>query len=269
MTMRSFKTVIVAVGLAASSSACAQSTESAAAPAPTAVPVCSYEVAAEYPHDSASFTQGLFVHNGALYETTGHEGQSRLAKLDLASGKAIKQSAFPADQFGEGSTILGDTIFAVTWRSGVGHRWNAKTLKYEGAFRYEGEGWGLANDGQSIILSDGSATLRFLDPKTFAVTKSVTVTHQGRPLEQINELEYIDGEIWANIWHSDMIVRIDPNTGQVTRFVDLWGLKDKAGARGSESVLNGIAWDARAKRLYVTGKYWPKLYEIKIGTCSV
>lgn len=232
-------------------------------------PTCSYKIVNEYPHDRNSFTQGLIFHQSALYESTGHYGRSRVAKIDLVSGKPVKQSPFPADQFGEGITRWKDQIIGVTWQSGEGHRWRMKDLKHIGDFRYDGEGWGLAATDKHIVLSDGTSTLRFLDPDTMATAKTINVTVQGEPLTQLNELEYINGEIWANIWFSDMIARIDPQTGHVTHFVDLSGLKAQAGARGYDDVLNGIAWDEKGKRLFVTGKNWPKLFEISLSNCPI
>ncbi len=242
--------------------------QSAAPSTPATVPVCGYEIMREYPHDSSSFTQGLFYHEGHLYEGTGQYGQSRVARLDLATGKALAQRALPADQFGEGIVRWKDQIISITWQNGIGHRWRLSDLKPLGNFRYEGEGWGLAADQSHIILSDGSDTLKFFDPATMRVAKTVKVRLQGRPLRQINELEMIDGELWANIWMTDYIVRIDPASGTVRSLVDMRGLSAQAGASGADSVLNGIAWDAKGKRLFVTGKNWPKLYEIRMTGCG-
>jgi len=155
----------------------------------------------------------------------------------------------------------------VTWKSGVGHRWRLKDLKPVGTFRYSGEGWGLTMVEGSLVLSDGTPDLRFFDPATMTEQRRVTVRFAGRPIAMLNELETIDGQIWANLWMTDFIVRIDPATGQVVSLIDLSGLKADAGARGTDSVLNGIAWDAQARRLFVTGKYWPKLYQIALADC--
>lgn len=228
---------------------------------------CGYRIAQTYPHDATSFTQGLFWDDGHLYEGTGQYGRSRIARLDLQTGKAVAQTRLPSDQFGEGITRWQDQIIGVTWQGGVGHRWQIKDLKRVGTFRYEGEGWGLTMVGDSLVLSDGTPELRFLDPATMKEQKRVTVRFGSRPLPMINELETIDGEIWANVWMTDMIVRIDPASGNIKSWVDLSGLKEAAGASGSDSVLNGIAWDATKKRLFVTGKYWPKLYEITLADC--
>ncbi|MBL9069196.1 MAG: glutaminyl-peptide cyclotransferase [Sphingopyxis sp.] len=237
----------------------------AADPAP--VERCGYRVVQSYPHDTTSFTQGLFWDDGHLYEGTGQYGRSRVARLDLKTGGALAQTKLPSDQFGEGITRWGDQIIGVTWQNGIGNRWTIKDLKRVGTFRYEGEGWGLTMVGDSLVLSDGSSQLRFMDPATMKEQRRVTVRFGGRPLAMLNELETIDGQVWANIWMTDLIVRIDPASGDITSYVDLTGLKQDAGATGDDSVLNGIAWDARKKRLFVTGKYWPKLYEIALADC--
>lgn len=238
------------------------------APAPPPVERCGYRIVQSYPHDATSFTQGLFWDGGHLYEGTGQYGQSRVARLDLQTGKALAQTKLPADQFGEGIARWGDQIIGVTWQNGIGHRWSLKDLKPLGDFKYEGEGWGLTMVGDSLVLSDGSSELKFFDPATMAEQKRVTVRFGGRPISMINELETIDGQVWANIWMTDFIVRIDPATGNVVSLVDLSGLKVDAGVNGADSVLNGIAWDAKKKRLFVTGKYWPKLYEITLADCG-
>ena len=237
----------------------------AADPAP--VERCGYRVVQSYPHDTTSFTQGLFWDDGHLYEGTGQYGRSRVARLDLKTGRALAQTKLPSDQFGEGITRWGDQIIGVTWQNGIGNRWTIKDLKRVGTFRYEGEGWGLTMVGDSLVLSDGSSQLRFMDPATMKEQRRVTVRFGGRPLAMLNELETIDGQVWANIWMTDLIVRIDPASGDITSYVDLTGLKQDAGATGDDSVLNGIAWDARKKRLFVTGKYWPKLYGIALADC--
>lgn len=237
----------------------------AADPAP--IERCGYRIVQSYPHDAASFTQGLFWQDGHLYEATGQYGHSRVARVDLETGKALAETKLPADQFGEGITRWGEQIIGVTWQNGIGHRWSIKDLKPLGTFKYDGEGWGVTMVGDSLVLSDGSSDLKFLDPATMAEQKRVTVRFGGRPLAMINELETIDGQVWANIWMTDFIIRIDPATGNVVSLIDLAGLKADAGATGGDSVLNGIAWDAKKKRLFVTGKYWPKLYEIALADC--
>jgi len=239
----------------------------AAAAAPPPVERCGYRIVQSYPHDATSFTQGLFWHEGHLYEATGQYGRSRVARLDLATGKALAQTKLPSDQFGEGITRWGDQIIGVTWQGGVGNRWSIKDLKPAGTFTYEGEGWGVTMVEGSLVLSDGTPELRFFDPATMKERKRVTVRFAGRPIPMLNELETIDGQVWANVWMTDFIVRIDPATGAIVSLLDLSTLKADAGASGADSVLNGIAWDDKGKRLFVTGKNWPKLYQIALADC--
>jgi glutamine cyclotransferase len=239
----------------------------AAAAAPPPVERCGYRIVQSYPHDATSFTQGLFWHEGHLYEATGQYGRSRVARLDLATGKALAQTKLPSDQFGEGITRWGDQIIGVTWQGGVGNRWSIKDLKPAGTFTYEGEGWGVTMVEGSLVLSDGTPELRFFDPATMKERKRVTVRFAGRPIPMLNELETIDGQVWANVWMTDFIVRIDPATGAIVSLLDLSTLKADAGASGADSVLNGIAWDEKSKRLFVTGKNWPKLYQIALADC--
>ncbi|MGL3823040.1 glutaminyl-peptide cyclotransferase [Sphingopyxis sp. R3-92] len=236
--------------------------------APPAVERCGYRIVETYPHDRGSFTQGLFWDNGHLYEGTGQYGRSRVARLDLETGKALAEAQLPADQFGEGIVRWRDQIIGVTWQGGVGHRWRIKDLKPVGSFRYDGEGWGVTLHGDQLVLSDGTPELRFFDPATMKEQRRVKVSLSGRPLPMLNELEAIDGEIWANVWMTDFIVRIDPDSGAVRGIVNLSGLRETAGATGQDAVLNGIAWDAKKKRLFVTGKYWPNLYEIALADCG-
>lgn len=228
------------------------------------VSVQSYEIVRAYPHDSAAFTQGLFFHDGALFESTGMVGESTLRKVRLRDGKVLRSAALPPTQFGEGSTGWGNEIVSVTWRDGMGHRWDSRTLRRTGSFTYPGEGWGLTQDGTSLILSDGTAWLRFLDPVTFQERRRIQVTAEGLPVADLNELEWVKGEILANVWMTDRIARIDPATGNVTGWIDLAGLGLTAGATAYENVLNGIAYDTRRDRLFVTGKRWSKLFEIRL-----
>lgn len=242
---------------------------SSAPPQATAVPATAPQietavVIAAYPHDSAAFTQGLFFSDGRLFESTGQEGESAIRELDLATGKVKREVRLPAEYFGEGSTIWDKTIVSLTWKHGKGFRWDRDTFRKLGEFAYTGEGWGLTQDGRSLILSDGSNELRFLDPKTFAEQWRIRVTWRGRPLRQLNELEYVQGEIFANVWHQDVIVRIDPATGVIKGAIDLRAVTASLGLDDGEAVLNGIAWDAKAGKLYVTGKRWPKLFEIAL-----
>lgn len=242
---------------------------SSAPPQATAVPATAPQietavVIAAYPHDIAAFTQGLFFSDGRLFESTGQEGESAIRELDLATGKVKREVRLPADYFGEGSTVWDKTIVSLTWKHGKGFRWDRDTFRKLGEFAYTGEGWGLTQDGKSLILSDGSNELRFLDPKTFAEQRRIRVTWRGRPLRQLNELEYVQGEIFANVWHQDVIVRIDPATGVIKGAIDLRAVTASLGLDDGEAVLNGIAWDAKAGKLYVTGKRWPKLFEIAL-----
>ncbi len=218
---------------------------------------------AVYPHDPNAFTQGLAIAGGQLYEGTGLYGQSTIRKVDLATGRVEKQRPINATYFGEGIAILGDHLYELTWQHGIGIVYDLATFSQQRTFQYTGEGWGLTQDGKQLILSDGSAKLRFLDPQTFAVVREIEVRDHGQPVTKLNELEYVDGEIWSNVWYDDRIARISPATGEVLGWIDLAALYPKS-ARSSEAVLNGIAYDAAAKRLFVTGKNWPQLYEIEI-----
>jgi len=218
-----------------------------------------------YPHDPGAFTEGLFFHDGALYESTGLEGQSEIRKVDLKTGKPIQRRVIAPPYFGEGIVNWKDRLISLTWRHRKGFVWNLKDFSPISDFRYEGEGWGLTQDGHSIIMSDGSAQLRFLDPEKLTEQRRITVTFNGRPVDRLNELEYVKGEIWANIWYDSHIVRIDPNTGAVIDWIDVAPLVKASGAKDSEAVANGIAYDAKADRLFITGKNWAKLFEIRIG----
>jgi glutamine cyclotransferase len=226
--------------------------------------VAGFTVVGAYPHDPAAFTQGLAIEAGQLYEGTGLYGSSTVRRVDLTSGRTEKQRALGPRYFGEGIAILGGRLYQITWMNGAAVVYNLDTFEVERTMQYDGEGWGLTHDGKQLIMSDGSATIRFRDPQTFAVTREIEVRDNGVPLAMLNELEYIDGEIWANIWYDDRIARISPADGKVLGFIDLSTLYPKS-ARSSEAVLNGIAYDAKAKRLFVTGKNWPQLYEIEVS----
>jgi len=221
------------------------------------------EVVATYPHDSEAFTQGLVIHDGRLFEGTGQYGRSSLREVDLESGRVERLAPLNRAFFGEGVTIMGDRIFQLTWQNGVGAIYELESFEVTGVFRYEGEGWGLTHDGVNLILSDGTPTLRFLDPNDFSVIRTLEVTGPNGPVARLNELEYIRGEVWANIWYEDVIVRIDPATGAVTGTVDV-SRTYPAALRGSEAVANGIAFDAESGKIYVTGKNWPQLFEIRL-----
>lgn len=221
-----------------------------------------YRIVNTFPHDRNAFTQGLEFHNGYLYESTGLKGQSSLRKVELRTGRVLQIHRLSPEYFAEGITLFGDRIYQLTWQNGVCFVYNANSFRQMTQFRYDGEGWGLTNDGKYLIMSDGSETITFRDPETFAEVRKITVRAQGKPVKNLNELEYIDGEIWANIWYSDMIARIDPQTGIVKAWVDMEGLP--VPNRGSEEVLNGIAYDRQNKRIFVTGKNWSKLFEIEL-----
>lgn len=221
-------------------------------------------VVAEYPHDPQAFTQGLAIHDGRLYEGTGQYGRSTIRRVDLESGRVEQSSALSDAYFGEGIAILDGKLYQLTWRSGIGIVYDVETFEFLGTFSYAGEGWGLTHDGEQLIMSDGSATIRFLDPETFAVTRRISVRDGGEPVGRLNELEYVDGEIWSNVWYDDRIARIDPDSGEIVGWLDLGAIYPQT-ERSSEAVLNGIAYDADADRLFVTGKNWPRLYEIEVA----
>lgn len=221
-------------------------------------------VVRRFPHDREAFTEGLVWDRDALVESVGLEGRSDVRRVDLATGKVRIRRTIPATEFGEGLVLWKGQAISLTWHDGIAHRWSAATLKPLGTMRYGGEGWGLTSDGVSLIRSDGSATLFFHDPGTMKVRRTITVTFAGRPLDQINELEMVDGAILANVWHQPFIVRIDPKSGAVTRVIDLRAIVAEIGARDPEAVANGIAWDSKARRLFVTGKRWPTLFEIRL-----
>jgi glutaminyl-peptide cyclotransferase len=231
-----------------------------------AVPVYGFVVKNTYPHDPQAFTQGLFIKDGQLYETTGQKGQSSLRKVDLKTGKVLQKKDLASEYFGEGSTPVGDTIVGLTWQSNVGFIYDARTFALKGRFNYKGEGWGLAGDANNVYMSDGSAEIRILDPKTLEERRRIRVSAEGKPVTQLNELEVVDGEIYANVWGTDVIARIDPDSGKVVGWIDLTGLLPPAqrGTSSPDAVLNGIAYDSKHRRLYVTGKLWPKLYEIEL-----
>jgi glutamine cyclotransferase len=236
---------------------------SAAPVAETRPPRYGHEIVATFPHDPGAFTQGLQFVDGVLLESTGREN-SGVRRVRLEDGVVTHQQALGGRYFGEGLTVVGDRVLSLTWTDGVGFIWARDDLAPLGQFSYAGEGWGLTYDGRRLILSDGLARLRFLDPVTFAETGSVPVTFMGRPLDRLNELEFVDGEVFANVWQTDFIVRINPETGVVTGVIDLTGLLTDPVANPADDVLNGIAWDPEGRRLFVTGKLWPKLFEIRL-----
>jgi glutamine cyclotransferase len=253
---------IGAAGCRAPAQQAAQEAATQRAEAPVAI--LPARVVREYPHDPGAFTQGLFVRDGVLFESTGLEGSSSLREVDLATGKVRRSVELSPEYFGEGSVDWGPDIISLTWKNGVAFRWDARSFAERGQFRYAGEGWGLTQDGQSLILSDGTSELRFLDPATFQERRRLRVTFNGQPLTQINELEWVEGEVWANLWHQDLIARIDPASGRVTGLIDLSPVVAQVAIPHAEAVANGIAYDRKAKRLFVTGKNWPKLFEIAV-----
>ena len=238
-----------------------------------AVPVYGYDVAHTYPHDPTAFTEGLFYLNGYLYESTGLEGHSTIRKVRLETGEVLEKRSVPPEYFGEGIVNWKNRLISLTWKSRVGFIYDLKTFKPEGRFSYEGEGWALTQDGTQIYMSDGSADIRVLNPDTLLPTRRIHVTLNGRPIDNLNELEWVHGEIYANVWRTNWILRIDPHDGHVVGAVDLTGLLRPADVvPGQTDVLNGIAYDAARDRLFVTGKNWPKVFEIKlrsIATASI
>ena len=228
------------------------------------VPIYGYEVVHTWPHDPGAYTQGLVFHDGKLLESTGQVGHSSLRRVEIETGKVLQKVDVYAPYFAEGITLLKGKIYQLTWQHGVGYIYDAWTFQKLGEFHYQGEGWGLANDGQCLILSDGSNRIRFLDPENFEVRKTIAVVDGGAPVNELNELEYVQGEIYANIWHADRIARIDPRTGGVVGWIELTGLLARGEVSDEEAVLNGIAYDETNGRLFVTGKLWPKLFEIRL-----
>ena len=241
-------------------------TSAAPASAPAAqAEIYAVEIVARYPHDPDAYTQGLLWHDGHLFESTGRVTKSQIRKIDLPTGKVLARNWYPAGMFGEGMTIWGDELVSLTWRDGTIFRWKLADLSYAGRHReYPFEGWGLTTLGNDLVASDGSSTLRFLDPQTYEVRRAVTVTLGGRPVPRINELEAIDGLIWANQWYSEAIIGIDPHTGEVTRIADLGPMVREVAMRNPDAVLNGIAHDPQTGRWFATGKLWPTLFEFRL-----
>jgi glutamine cyclotransferase len=224
-----------------------------------------YEVVHEYPHDPAAFTEGLFYLNGFLYEGTGMEKESSIRKVRLETGEVVQKHDLPGHYFGEGVINWKDRLIELTYKSQVGFVYDLAGFTLRKQFEYPGEGWALTQDGKRLIMSDGTPELRFWDPETLQETGRLTVTEYGQPLKNVNELEWVKGEIYANVWLTNRIVRIDPATGKVVGSIDLSGLLNPADAgQGQPDVLNGIAYDAKGDRLFVTGKRWPKLFEIRL-----
>jgi glutaminyl-peptide cyclotransferase len=239
------------------------------------IPVYTYEIVNTFKHDPKAFTQGLVFHNGFFYESTGEYGDSSLRKVEIESGKVLQKKDLSEDYFAEGMTIMNGKIYQITWREFTGFVYDLNDFKLLREFRYQGEGWGLTNDGKHLILSDGTHVIRFFDPETFQLVRTISVFREdGKPLLDINELEYVKGEIWANIWRADNpeilgkpnhIVRIDPNSGKILGWIDLGNISPEDVRRDpSSNTLNGIAYDEANDRIFVTGKNWRNLFEIKL-----
>jgi glutaminyl-peptide cyclotransferase len=234
-------------------------------PAPSSHPAASYRVVHAFPHDPGAFTQGLVYADGHLYESTGLHGRSSLRMVDLQSGRVLQRQDLPPQYFGEGLTDWRGELVQLTWKAGTAFIYDRFSFALRRRARYSGEGWGLTHDGKDLILSDGTSVLRFLDPRTWREVRRISVLDDyGHPLLNLNELEYVRGEIYANVWQTDWIVRISPRTGKLLGWIDLTGLMDKTRLHDPDAVLNGIAYDPRWDRLFVTGKLWPQLFEIRI-----
>ncbi len=226
-------------------------------------PAYGFRVVAAYPHNPEAFTQGLAFRDGLLYEGTGLYGRSEILEVVLETGEVTRLRTLPPSLFGEGIALMDDKLVQLTWRSRIGLLWDIENFTIVGAFYYQTEGWGITSDGQSLIMSDGSSKLRFLDPETFVVTRSLEVKAEGQPLERLNELEYVEGLIYANVWKTDEIAIISPEDGELVGWIDLAGLLSEE-ERQNVGVRNGIAYDPGSERLFVTGKLWPRIFEIEV-----
>jgi glutaminyl-peptide cyclotransferase len=232
--------------------------------APASAPVLQHRVVHVFPHDPEAFTQGLVYLDGFLYEGTGLNGRSSIRKVKLENGEVLQIQRLDAQYFGEGIAIVGKSLFELTWQAELGFIYDRTTFQRTGTFTYKGEGWGLTSDGKRLIMSDGSSNLRFIDPVTRKELSRIQVRDGGAPVERLNELEYVRGELLANVWQSDRIARISVANGQVLGWIDLSGLLSPREAQAAD-VLNGVAYDELQDRLFVTGKLWPKLFEIKVA----
>ena len=242
--------------------ACAPVTMAQRKPAP----VQSYKIIATFPHDTTSFTQGLVFADGQMYESTGLNGESTLRRVDVTTGKTLQRIDVPAQYFAEGLALVGDELLQLTWQHKLGFVYDRATFKQKRTFSYPTEGWGIAYDGTSqLVMSDGSDTLTFLDPKTFAPGKKLRVVDAGRPVANLNELEWIEGEIWANVWMTDRIARISPTSGEINAWIDLSTLFPRSQRVPPADELNGIAYDKATRRIFITGKKWPRLYQIGVN----
>ncbi len=223
-----------------------------------------YEIVHTYPHDTSAFTEGLLIAHGNFFESTGLNGESTLREVDITSGRVLRKISIAPEYFGEGLTIVGERAFQLTWQNNQCFIYRVSDFKPIDEFYYVGEGWGLTTDGNSLIMSDGTDRIRFLDLESYKTTRVLSVTMEGKPLKSINELEYIKHEIYANIWQTDSVVRIDPSSGRVIGVVDFSGLLKPEDKAPGLDVLNGIAYDADHDRLFVTGKKWPKVFEVRL-----
>lgn len=228
------------------------------------VPIYTFEVMNAWPHDTGAFTQGLEIHQGSLYESTGGHGTSTLRQVELETGRVIRRVEVPREYFAEGLTVFRGKIYQLTWQAHKGFIYDLASFQLVGEFTYEGEGWGLTHDDRNLIMSDGTNRIRFLDPVNYKTERAIKVYDGDRPLTKLNELEYIHGEIYANIWETDWIVRLDPQTGKILGWIDLKDLLARTDRSASTDVLNGIAYDGAGDRLFVTGKRWPKLFQIRL-----
>lgn len=231
--------------------------------------VLDFDIINTWPHDRGAFTQGLVYRDGFLYESTGLNGRSSLRKVDIKSGEVLQHATVAKEYFAEGLTDWKSQLIQITWQSKIGFSYDLKTFKRSGQFNYSGEGWGITHDDKRLILSDGSSTLRFLDPETYVQTGTLEVTYQGKPLANLNELEFVRGRIFANVWQSNSIVVIDPANGRVTAQINLAGLLNAEDRSTAVDVLNGIAYDAKKDRMFITGKLWPKIFEIKLKAADL
>lgn len=233
-------------------------------PTPAGPTLYTYTVVAQYPHDTAAWTEGLDLDAEQLYEGTGEWGASSLREVQMDTGQVLRNQPLGSEYYGEGVTVLGDKIYQLTWQQNTAFVYDKATFQQVGTFEYPTEGWGLTNDGQRLIMSDGTATIYFRDPATFEELGRIEVRDDKGPVIMLNELEWVNGEIWANVWLTDRIARIDPTTGQVTGWIDMGGLLDPASINQPVDVLNGIAYNETTGQIYVTGKYWPSLFEIQV-----
>jgi glutamine cyclotransferase len=265
MSPKSTNHLILVLALALSCFQCGNGDQPPKAPATNGPPAkYGYQIVNIWPHDSNAFTQGLILMDGKLLESTGEQGRSSLRRVELETGKVLKKVDVPEPYFAEGIAMLNGKVYQLTWQHHIGFIYDAQTFERTGQFNYDGEGWGLATDGQSLILSDGSSRIRFINPADFKVTKTITVRDGTHEVDQLNELEYVNGEIYANVWHDNRIAAIDPQNGHVNSWIDLHGLMPQEELQDSEAVLNGIAYDQANNKLFVTGKLWPRLFEIRV-----